>query len=79
MAAALGTPRFKKAVAESLARGGGNRPIPLDCRRCAQPPLQHVFAGEDADSRSRDALIFVAHVTHGYRLAEVARFLAVTV
>jgi REP element-mobilizing transposase RayT len=76
LAAMLGTTRFKKAVAESLARGE-NRPIPLDCRRCAQPPLEHVFAGEEVNSRSRDALILVAHVTHGYRLAEIARFLAV--
>jgi REP element-mobilizing transposase RayT len=77
LAAALGTVRFKKAVAGSLG-GGGNRPIPLDCRRCAQPPLEHVFAGEQADSRSRDALMLVAHMTHGYRLAEIAKFLAVS-
>jgi putative transposase len=76
LAAALGTARFKKAIAESLARGE-NRPIPVDCRKCAQPPLEHVFAGEEVDSRSRDAMILVAHVTHGYRLAEIARFLAV--
>jgi REP element-mobilizing transposase RayT len=74
---ALGTARFKKAVAESLERSGEDRPIPVDCRRCAQPPLEHVFSGEEADSRSRDALILVAHVTHGYRLAEIATFLAV--
>jgi putative transposase len=77
MAAALGTLRFKKAVAESLERGGENRPIPVDCRRSAQPSLERLFAAEEADDRSRDALILVAHVTHGYRLAEIARFLAV--
>ena len=77
MAAALGTPRFKNAVAELLARRGENRAIPGDCRRCARPPLEQVFVGDQTDSRSRDALIFVAHVTHGYRLAEIARFLAV--
>ncbi len=76
-AAALGTARFKKAIAESLARGRANRPLPLDCRRRARPPLECVFAGEEANSCSRDALILAAHVTHGYRLAEVARFLAV--
>jgi REP element-mobilizing transposase RayT len=75
-AAALGTLRFKKAVAALLARGGEDRPIPVDCRRCARPPLAEVFAGEEADSRSRDVLILVAHVTHGYRLADIARFLS---
>ncbi|HZM97424.1 MAG TPA: transposase [Vicinamibacterales bacterium] len=78
LAAALGTARFKKAVAESLAQGGKNRPIPFDCRRCAQPPLESVFTGEEADRRSRDALILVARMTHGYRLAEIARFLTVS-
>ena len=72
----LGTRRFKNAVADLLARGG-NRPIPSACGRCARPPLEQVFASEEQDSRSRDALILVAHVTHGYRLAEVARFLSV--
>jgi putative transposase len=77
VAAALGTTRFKKAVAESLARDRQNRPIPPNCRRLAQLPLEHLFAGEPADSRSRDDLILVSHLTHGYRLAEIARFLAV--
>ena len=76
-AAALGTPRFKMAVAQLLTRRRDNRPVPNDCRRWARPPLDHLFAGEETDNRSRDTLILVAHVTHGYRLAEVARFLAV--
>jgi REP element-mobilizing transposase RayT len=74
--AALGTSRFKRAVAELLVRRGENRPIPGDCRRCARPPLENVFAGEQMDACSRDALILEAHVTHGYPLAEIARFLA---
>jgi REP element-mobilizing transposase RayT len=74
---ALGTPRFKKAIGASLERSAENRPIPVDCRRWAQPPLEQVFSREEADSRSRDALILAAHEAHGYRLAEIARFLAV--
>jgi hypothetical protein len=79
MNAALGTDRFKRAVAESLAGCGQNRPIPVDCRRCACPSLEQVFSADEAgaDSRSRDASIVVAHLTHGYRLAEIARFLGV--
>jgi len=78
LAAALGTARFKKAVAESLGRDRREGPIPFDCRRCAQPPLEVVFADQDTDSRSRDGLILLAHVTHGHRLADIARFLAVS-
>jgi REP element-mobilizing transposase RayT len=77
LTAALGTPRFKKAVGASLERCGEDRPIPGDCRRWARPPLEQVFSSEEADSRSRDALILLAHMTCGYRLAEIARFLAV--
>ncbi len=76
-AAVLGTRRFKTAVAEFLERDRENRPISVSCRRWTRPPLEQVFVSEETESRSRDALILVAHVTHGYRLAEIARFLAV--
>lgn len=78
LASALGTARFRKAVGDSRERCGENRPIPVGCRPCTQAPLEQLFSGEEADSRSRDALIHVAHETHGYRLAEIARFLAVS-
>lgn len=75
--AALGTARFQKAIGESMESRGDDRGIPLNCRRCARPSLEQLFSREEADSRSRDALILGAHVTHGYRLAEIARFLSV--
>jgi putative transposase len=75
--AALGTPRFKTAVAELLAREKQHRPMPADCRKWARPSLEQVFVGEDGDSRGRDVLILVAHLTHGYRLSEIAKFLGV--
>jgi REP-associated tyrosine transposase len=75
--AALGTPRFRTAVAELLRRDRENRLMPAGCRGRARPPLERVFVEEEKDSRSRDALILVAHVRHGYRLSEIARFLAV--
>ena len=75
--AALGTARFKKTIGASLAldRGADDRPIPIDCRRWGRPPLAHVFAGEETDLRSRNALIVVSRQTHGYRVAEIAKFL----
>lgn len=75
--AVVGTTRFKKAIVKSAERCGEDRPIPLECRRCARPPLEQVFSEEEADSRSRDGLILLASVTHGYRLAEIATFLGV--
>jgi putative transposase len=71
---ALGTVRFKRSIRESLAQ---DRPIPKECRGGAPPPLNHVFSGRESDCRRRDALILIAHRTHGYRLVEIAKFLGV--
>jgi hypothetical protein len=76
MTMALGTNRFRQAIGQS-AHCCSDRPIPFDCRRSAQPPLTHLFPAERTDPRSRDARILLAHVTHGHRLADIARFLEV--
>ena len=52
-AAALGTERFKKAVAESLAPGGDNRPLPFECRRCPRR-CRHSQQGRADPPRARD-------------------------
>jgi REP element-mobilizing transposase RayT len=75
---ALGTRRFHTAIVESLRRGGENRPIPVECQRRAQPALVDVFSAEEPITRSRDAMILIAHEVHGYHLAEIARFLSVS-
>ena len=77
MTTALGTVRFQKAVGEALQRYREDRPIPLEYRLRVQAPLMQVLSGEQRDTRSRDARILAAHVTHGYRLAEIAQFLVV--
>jgi putative transposase len=76
LTATVGTTRFKKAVGEFLEEGAERHPLRSDCRRWTEPPLEDVFASEELEGRSRDALILVAHATHGYRVAEIARFLA---
>ncbi len=75
---ALGTVRFKRAVNAWLGLDRENRSIPADCRRCAQPPLAQLFSRETTDAPCRDGLILIAHLTYGYRLSDIARFLAVT-
>jgi REP element-mobilizing transposase RayT len=74
---ALGTPRFHRAIEQSLRRGE-NRPVPIDCHRRGQAALAGVFSAEELTTESRDALIRIAHEEHGYRLAEIAGFLAVS-
>ncbi len=74
--AALGTARFKKTIGASLVdRCAEDRPLLSDCHRWVRPPLAHVFAREETDLRSRNALIVVSRQTHGYRVAEIAKFL----
>jgi REP element-mobilizing transposase RayT len=72
---AVGTPRFLRAIGRFLDASGHDEWLPLECRRAAQPSLQQLFSNVEADIRSRDALIAVSHVRHGYRLSEIARFL----
>jgi putative transposase len=75
---ALGTTRFKKAVGELLQHLEDDRPIPLACRRYTRPSLERVFSEEEGDGRQREAMMLIAHVSHGYRLSEIARFLRVS-
>ena len=75
MTGALGTRHFKRSIGERLEH---DPHVPVVLRRWRQPPLEQVFGAEESDHRSRDALILAAHTTHGYRLAEIAKFLAVT-
>ena len=74
---ALGTNRFKRAIGQFAHHRREDRAIPLDGRRSVQPPLTQLFPAERTDTRSRDARILAAHVTHGHPLADIARFLAV--
>lgn len=74
---ALGTARFKNAVADALERRGQHREA-MECRRSARPSLERVFAWDAGICDSRDPLILVARETHGYRQSEIARFLGVT-
>jgi REP element-mobilizing transposase RayT len=71
----LGTARFQRSVLSALGELPGNRPLPRFCRAAARPPLETLFLDVEADCHSRDAAVRVAHVSHGYPLAEIAAFL----
>jgi REP element-mobilizing transposase RayT len=75
--AVLGTVRFKQAIDESLRGCGPDRVLPLDCRRTSEPPLAQLLPKGQADTSRRDARILSAHAIHGYRVADIARYLAV--
>lgn len=71
----LGTPRYQRAVGRLLEAVEKDDCIPIGCRRTWRPPLAQIFANEEADIHSRDALILEARLTHGYGVAEIGRFL----
>jgi putative transposase len=73
----IGTNRFKRAALKAHLHAGMDRPVPHDCVRFMRTPLAAVFANLAADVHSRDALIASAHTSHGYRLTEIAAFLAI--
>jgi REP element-mobilizing transposase RayT len=70
----VGTNRFKKAAVKAHL-DAADRPVPRNCVRFKRATLPAVFADLEGDRHSRDTLILAAHVTHGYRLAEIATFL----
>jgi putative transposase len=75
-ALALGNKAFKDAIdAETRA----DRPLlsPRSALALARPSLSDVFAEIDVRHAGRVHGIYTAHVTHGYALAEIGRFLKV--
>lgn len=73
----LGTKRFKASLLEAVRAGQGDRLVPFDVRELSRPPLTAVFDKESGESAGRDRLIQIARAEHGYRFAEIARFLGI--
>ena len=78
-AAVLGTTEFGKRLRAQVAsdQDHGDRPVPRVIRALSRPPLPELFDGSRASVTARNRLIKVARVEHGYRLAEIARYLGI--
>jgi REP element-mobilizing transposase RayT len=73
-AIAYGSAEFEAALAEVVRRRRAERPLRRIASVTVPPPLGAIFS--DVESRAhRDRLIELAHVTHGYTLAEISRHL----
>lgn len=70
-----GSAQFKAQVVASLLERGEERVLPRLVAPC-RPPLAGLFAGIGSRKR-RDCAIRAARIDHGYRVAEIARFLDV--
>jgi REP element-mobilizing transposase RayT len=72
---ALGDEQFEVAV-RALARAKwADRPLPRTIVALARPHLSVLFDGIARPGPDRDRIVENAHVTHGYRLAEIAAYL----
>lgn len=76
-AVVLGTKQFGKRLLDVLGTDQPNSPAPPVVRTLYRPTLSELFDGVQASGASRDRLIQRARVEHGYRFADIARFLGI--
>jgi putative transposase len=76
-ALAVGRPPFVAAVLEVSRMDHPELVLPLFSRALARPALSDLFAGSKRCAATRNKGVYAAHVSHGYSLAEIARFLRV--
>lgn len=71
---AVGPPEFLGAVREHIGATLHRAALPRSYRALHRPSLAELFSGL-TDKGQRGRVVQRAHVVHGYRLAEIARFL----
>jgi putative transposase len=76
-AVALGTRRFGKRLLDVLGADQPERPVPRIVRTLSRPTLSELFDGGRAVGVCRDRLIYRARTEHGYRFADIARYLGI--
>jgi REP element-mobilizing transposase RayT len=76
-AVALGTREFSRGLLEVLRAGQPDRPVPRIVRTLSRPTLSELFDGGRASRVSRDRVIYRARTEHGYRFADIARYLGI--
>jgi putative transposase len=75
-ALAVGSEQFKQKIAAKVAELRNDRLLPRRPAAAARPAFTELFSRLD-DVSTRDRLIHVARIEHGYTLAEIAAFLNV--
>jgi len=75
-ALAVGSEGFKQKIAARIAELRNDRLMPQRPAPVDRPALTELF-GVSCDVPTRDRIIHVARIKHGYSLAEIATFLTV--
>lgn len=74
-AGALGSKAFEKAIRDAAIARDPDRFLPRAHVALGRPSLESLFAIPGLAGGDRDRVIHLAHVTHGYRLAEISKHL----
>jgi REP element-mobilizing transposase RayT len=74
---ALGPPSFESGIRAALQLYRLDRPLPRQFRTVGRPALETLFGRDPLPQSDRDQRMVDAHVRHGYRLVEIARYLKV--
>ena len=72
-----GSAQFKARIAEALRERQPDRPVPRSLEVLTRPRLATLFAGTEPSRQARDRVIAMCRTRHGYRVAEIARFLGI--
>ena len=70
-----GTRSFERSVLDEARRAWTDRPLPRALGALARPSLGELFRDVCACRRRRAVAIHDAHVSHGYNMAQIGRFL----
>ena len=73
----LGSLRFEQGLLKAPKSRRPELHLGQAARLSGRPTLSELFADAQRSSSLRDRLIYLARVKHGYRLAEVARYLKI--
>lgn len=74
---ALGTRQFTRGLVDVLRADQPDRPVPRIVRTLSRPTLSQLFDGGRPLEECRDRLIYRARAEHGYRFADIARYLGI--
>jgi REP element-mobilizing transposase RayT len=72
-----GSPQFKAQIAAALRERQPDRPVPRSVEGLSRPDLATLFATTASSRQERDRMITICRTRHGYRVAEIARFLGI--
>ena len=73
----LGTRKFGKRLLRVFGADQPDREVPQEIRPLVRPTLGELFDGMRISGACRDRLIYAAHVEHGYRFSDIARYLGI--